>query len=91
VTFVPAGIKVRWLPDSVVLVKQLRWAKLVNRLTQPTTAELIMLKKIITWAIVIFIVFYLLTQPNGAAHVISNLLNLLKSAGNSLATFVNSL
>jgi hypothetical protein len=57
----------------------------------PTTAELIMLRKIITWAIVIFIVFYLLTQPSGAAHVISNLLNLLKSAGNSLATFVNSL
>jgi hypothetical protein len=50
-----------------------------------------MLRKVITWAIVIFIVFYLLTQPSGAAHVISNLLNLLKSAGNSLATFVNSL
>jgi hypothetical protein len=50
-----------------------------------------MLRKIITWAIVIFIVFYLLTQPSGAAHVINNLLNLLKEAGNSLATFVNSL
>jgi len=58
---------------------------------QPTTAELIMLRKIVTWAIVIFIVFYLLTQPSGAAHVINNLLNLLKEAGNSLATFVNSL
>lgn len=50
-----------------------------------------MLKKIITWAIVIFIVFYLLTQPQGAANVITNLLNFLKDAGNSLATFVNSL
>jgi len=58
---------------------------------QPTTAELIVLKKIITWAIVIFIVFYLLTQPQGAANAINNLLHLLRDAGNSLATFVNSL
>ena len=50
-----------------------------------------MLRKIITWAIVIFLVFYLLTQPSGAANVINGLLNLLKDAGNSLATFVNSL
>jgi hypothetical protein len=50
-----------------------------------------MLKKIITWAIVIFLAFYLLTQPTGAANVITNLLNFLKDAGNSLATFVNSL
>jgi hypothetical protein len=50
-----------------------------------------MLRKIITWAIVIFLVFYLLTQPQGAANVINGLLNLLKDAGNSLATFVNSL
>ena len=50
-----------------------------------------MLKKIITWAIVIFIAFYLLTQPTGAARAIDGLLNLLKDVGNSLATFVNSL
>ena len=50
-----------------------------------------MLKRIITWAIVIFVAFYLLTQPRGAANAISSLLNLLRDAGNSLATFVNSL
>jgi hypothetical protein len=50
-----------------------------------------MMRKIITWAIVIFLAFYLLTQPHGAAHAIDGLLNLLKGAGNSLATFVNSL
>ena len=44
-------------------------------------------KKIITWAIVIFVAFYLLTQP----HAIHGLMNLIKNAGNSLATFVNSL
>jgi hypothetical protein len=50
-----------------------------------------MLKKIITWAIVIFLAFYLITQPTGAANVIHGLLNLLRTIGNSLATFVNSL
>lgn len=50
-----------------------------------------MLKKIITWAIVIFVAFYLITQPTGAANIIHGLLNLLKDAGNALATFVNAL
>jgi hypothetical protein len=44
-------------------------------------------KKIIGWAIVIFVAFYLLTQP----HAIHGLVNLIKNASNSLATFVNSL
>jgi hypothetical protein len=44
-------------------------------------------KKIIAWAIVIFVAFYLLTQP----QAIHGLANLIKNAGNSLATFVNSL
>lgn len=48
-------------------------------------------KKIATWAIVIFLAFYLVTNPTGAAHAITNLLNLLRNAGNSLATFFNSL
>jgi len=48
-------------------------------------------KKVATWAIVVFLAYYLLTKPTGAANAIHNLLNLLKSAGNSLATFLNSL
>jgi hypothetical protein len=50
-----------------------------------------MLKKIITWAIVIFIVYYLATQPTGAAHFVHGVFNWLKDAGKSLSTFVNSL
>lgn len=50
-----------------------------------------MLRKILTWAIVIFVAFFLLTQPHGGANIIRGLLTLLKDAGNSLATFVNSL
>jgi hypothetical protein len=50
-----------------------------------------MLRKIITWAIVIFVAFYLLTQPRGAGNAMHGLLDLLKNVGNSLSTFVNSL
>ena len=50
-----------------------------------------MLKKILTWGIVIFIAFYLATQPVGAANVINSGFDALKTIGNSLATFANSL
>lgn len=49
------------------------------------------IKKIAGWAVVVFIVWYLFTRPTGAAGAVHNLLNLLKSAGTSLATFLNSL
>jgi hypothetical protein len=48
-------------------------------------------KKIVTWAIVVFLAYYLLTKPTGAANAMHNLLNLLKQAGSSLATFLSSL
>jgi phosphate/sulfate permease len=50
-----------------------------------------MLRKIITWAIVLFILFYVTTQPAGAAGVIHHFYNGLHDAANSMATFVNSL
>jgi hypothetical protein len=48
-------------------------------------------KKILAWGIVIFLIFYLVTQPAGAANVIHSAFDALKTIGNSLATFVNSL
>jgi hypothetical protein len=48
-------------------------------------------KKIVTWAIVVFLAYYLLTKPAGAANAMHNLFNLLKQAGSSLATFLSSL
>jgi hypothetical protein len=48
-------------------------------------------KKVATWAIVIFLAWYLLTKPTAAAGAIHNLLNLLRQAGSSVATFLNSL
>jgi len=50
-----------------------------------------MLKKVITWGIVIFIVYYLVSDPGGAGQVVQSALNGLRSAGNSLAQFVSSL
>jgi hypothetical protein len=49
------------------------------------------LKKVITWGIVIFIVYYLVSDPAGASGAVHSALSSLKSAGNSLAKFVSSL
>jgi hypothetical protein len=49
------------------------------------------LKKILGWAVVIFIAYYLFTDPAGAASVMRSIFGLLSRAGNSLATFLTSL
>jgi hypothetical protein len=48
-------------------------------------------RKIVVWVLVVFAVWYLLTNPDGAATFGSHILNGLKSAGNSLSTFVSHL
>jgi len=48
-------------------------------------------KKIAGWAVIIFLAWYLISNPTGAAHAMTSLLNGLKGVGNSLATFFNSL
>lgn len=48
-------------------------------------------KKIAGWAVVVVLAYYLLTKPTGSANAIHSLLNLLKQAGSSIATFLNSL
>jgi hypothetical protein len=50
-----------------------------------------MLRKIIMWAAVIFIVYYLAAYPSGAAHFLHGAVGWLGKAGHSMATFVNSL
>jgi hypothetical protein len=49
------------------------------------------IKKILTWAVVIFLAYYLVTKPTGAANAMHNLLDMLRAAGSSLATFLNKL
>lgn len=48
------------------------------------------LKQILGWAFLVFLAYYLLTQPAAAGHTAHSLLGDLKSAGNSVATFFNS-
>jgi hypothetical protein len=50
-----------------------------------------MLRKIITWAIVLFVVFYVATQPSGAADIVHHAYNGLHGAGRLLGAFVESL
>jgi hypothetical protein len=49
------------------------------------------LRKVIIWALVIFVVYYLATDPSGAATVLHHAYTSLKSAGHSMTKFVNSL
>jgi hypothetical protein len=50
-----------------------------------------MLRKIITWAIALFVIFYVATQPSGAADIVHHACNGLREAGQSLGAFVESL
>jgi hypothetical protein len=48
-------------------------------------------KKIVGWLLAVFAVWYLLTNPDGAALFGQHVLNGLRSAGDSLSKFVSSL
>jgi hypothetical protein len=50
-----------------------------------------MLKKVITWGIVIFVVYFLATQPGSAANLVHTWFNGLRDVGSSLSRFVTSL
>jgi hypothetical protein len=50
-----------------------------------------MIRKVVTWAIVVFIVYYLVSDPHGAAGAVHHIVNGLHSAGNSMAKFVSNL
>jgi hypothetical protein len=49
------------------------------------------MKKLLTWGATAFVVFYLVTQPSGAAGMIHGAWHTLGTAGHALSTFVNSL
>jgi hypothetical protein len=50
-----------------------------------------MVKKILTWGGIAFVVYYLVTNPGGAANVVDGALHWLQSAGNSLGAFLNNI
>jgi hypothetical protein len=50
-----------------------------------------MLKKVITWGIIIFVVYFLATQPSSAAGFVHTWWDAIRDVGTSLAKFVTSL
>lgn len=48
-------------------------------------------KKLITVVAVVFVLFFLITQPGESATVVHNVLNWLKSGAESIITFVKNL
>jgi hypothetical protein len=50
-----------------------------------------MLPRIIGWALVAFAVYYMVTNPDGAAGFVHSVLDGLRQAGDSLSRFVNHL
>jgi len=50
-----------------------------------------MVNKLIGWALVAFVVFYVLINPDGAAALAAHLFDALRSAARSLSSFVGSL
>ena len=48
------------------------------------------MKKVLGWAAVVFVIYYLVTSPDGAAHVVDVAVAWVKSAGSSLGTFLNN-
>ena len=49
------------------------------------------LKKILIGVGVLFLVFFLVSQPGGAANVVHNILGTLKSGGDAMITFVRGI
>ena len=49
------------------------------------------LKKVVTWLVVAFVVFYVIQAPDQSAQIVRNAGNALGDAASSLAKFVGSL
>jgi len=49
------------------------------------------IKKVAGWAVVVFLAWYLFTQPAAAGTAAHHLLGVLRQAGGSIATFLNGL
>ena len=49
------------------------------------------LKKVVTWLVVAFVVFYVIQAPEQSAEIVKNAGNALGDAASSLSAFVGSL
>ncbi len=76
------------IPENPLADVEDRARQDVNRARQAPTFSL---RRILGWAVVVFIAYYLFTEPAGAHNAIQGIFNLLNQAGSSLATFLTNL
>lgn len=48
-------------------------------------------KKTLSWLIIAFVVFYIITQPQELAHIIRSVIHLLHRAADSISELINNL
>jgi hypothetical protein len=48
------------------------------------------LKKIVGFLVVIFVLFWIISQPSNASGSVNGLMGNLREAGNSMATFISN-
>ena len=56
-----------------------------------TSEVTVSVKKVITWLVVAFVVFYVIQAPEASAQLVRNVGHALGSAASSLSAFVSSL
>jgi hypothetical protein len=49
------------------------------------------LRQVLTYAIIIFIIWWVVTQPTNAAHLIHNIAGLLTTTAKGLSNFITNL
>jgi large-conductance mechanosensitive channel len=59
--------------------------------TSTLLEEAVNLKKVITWLVVAFVVFYVIQAPESSAQFVRNAANAVGDAATSLAQFVSNL
>jgi hypothetical protein len=57
---------------------------------RPDPQEVAVLKKVLAWLVVAFVVFYIINQPQSSADIVKNVGETLGNAATSLASFVRS-
>lgn len=50
-----------------------------------------MVKKVLTWGLIIFVVFFVVSRPASAAQAVKNTGTMLLNAGNGLGNFLSHL
>ena len=48
-------------------------------------------RKVLGWAIAIFVVYFLATEPAAADHAVRSVLGVLQSAAHSMSTFITGI